>query len=188
MSSDVADQYECTERVLDVTPDALIVSNLGVTSYVLAGVDDRARNFYQWGSMGSTIPIGIGMAVGTDEQITVLDGDGSALMSLGAFVTASGAETANLTIVIFNNSRYATTGGQPTLASAVDFEDIARACGLESTHVSSPDALEAAYREAVEHDGPSCVICDVEWIYPEDDRQPQNYNYIKYRFREATNR
>ena len=49
-----ANLYACTEAVLDVTPDAAVVSNLGVASYVLASVSDRerARNFYQWGSMG----------------------------------------------------------------------------------------------------------------------------------------
>lgn len=186
MSSDRADQYECTERILAVTPDALVVSNLGVVSYVLAGVEDRARNFYQWGSMGSSLPIGIGMAVCTDEQVTVLDGDGSTLMSLGALVTAGAVEAPNLTVVVMNNDRYATTGGQPTLSSTVDFDEVARACGFQAEHVSTVHALEVAYREAVEHDGPSFVVCDVEWVYPEDDRQPQDYNYIKYRFRDAT--
>jgi thiamine pyrophosphate-dependent acetolactate synthase large subunit-like protein len=169
-----------------VTPDALVVDNLGVVSYVLAGVEDRDKNFYQWGSMGSSLPLGIGMAVSTDDQVTVLDGDGSALMSLGAFVTAGSVEPSNLTVVVLNNDRFATTGGQPTLMSAVDLDDIARACGFRAAHVSTADALEEAYREAVDHDGPSFVVCDVEWIYPEDDRPPDDYNYIKYRFRKAT--
>lgn len=185
MSIEVADPYECTERLLRVTPDALVVSNLGVCSFVLAGVKDRDRNFYQWGSMGSTIPLGIGMAVSTDEQVTVIDGDGSMLMSSGALVTAGALDRPNLTIVIMNNEHFATTGGQPTLASNVDFERLAGGSGLQAAHVSDPDDFERAYQEAVNHDGTGFVACDVESMYP-DDRQPRDYNYIKYRFRQAT--
>ena len=62
-----ADQATCTAAVLDATPDAALVSNLGVASYVLAGVEDRARNCYLWGSMGVTTPVGLGLALATDD-------------------------------------------------------------------------------------------------------------------------
>ena len=75
-----ADQHECTAAVLEETPDAAVVGNLGVASYILADVEDRPRNFYQWGSMGVTTPLGLGMALATDDPVTVLDGDGSMLM------------------------------------------------------------------------------------------------------------
>ncbi len=179
-----ADQHECTEIVIETTPDAAIVSNLGVASYVLAGVEDRERNFYQWGSMGVTASIGLGLAMSTDDQVTVLDGDGSALMSLGAFVPIAKYDPPNLTVVVWKNDQYGTTGGQPTPTDGVDLVAIARASGLEATGVSSAEAFSNAYREAIEHDGTDVIVCDVEPCDP-SERPPYDYAYIKRRFRDA---
>ena len=114
-----ADLYACTEAVLDVTPDAAVVSNLGVASYVLASVSDRerARNFYQWGSMGVTTAVGLGLALSTDEPVTVLEGDGSLLMSLGVLSTLGAVDPSNLTVVVWDNAIYGTTGGQSNHSS-----------------------------------------------------------------------
>ena len=185
MSSERTGQYEVTERILEATPDAQIVANLGIASYVLAGVEDRPKNFYQWGSMASTTPIGLGLALTTDETVTAIDGDGSALMSLGAFVTVAARDPENFVIVVTNNDVFMTTGGQESLASVVDFAGVARESGLHAAHASTADEFEAAYREAVDHDGAAFVVVDVEPIDTED-RMDQDYNFIKRRFREAT--
>lgn len=179
-----ADQHECTEIVLETTPDAAVVSNLGVASYVLAGVEDRDRNFYQWGSMGVTTPIGLGLAMAIDQQVTVLDGDGSTLMSLGALVPVAESNPPNLTIVVWKNDQFGTTGGQATPGDGVDFVAIAEAAGLDATTVSTADAFEEAYREAVEADRTSVVICEVEPCDP-SERPPYDYAHIKHRFRAA---
>ncbi|MFB6281407.1 MAG: thiamine pyrophosphate-dependent enzyme [Haloferacaceae archaeon] len=179
-----ADQYECTAAVLAETPDAVVVSNLGVASYVLAAVEDRARNFYQWGSMGVTTPVGLGLALSTDERVTVLDGDGSALMSLGALATVGAADPANLVVVVFDNGVYGTTGGQPTHAATTDFAAVARGCGLEAERVGSTAAFGAAYRDAVAHDGAALIACDVDPVDPEA-RPPLDYAHVRRRVRTA---
>lgn len=179
-----ADQHECTERVLATTPDAAIISNLGVASYVLAGVEDRPRNFYQWGSMGVTTPLGLGLALSTDQQVTVLDGDGSTLMSLGALVPVAEHDPSNLTVVIWKNDQFGTTGGQATPGDTVDFVAIAEGAGLDATAVSTADGFDQAYREAVAADGASVVVCEVEPCDP-SDRPPFDYAHIKRRFRDA---
>lgn len=183
-SEPVADQVTATETILDATPDAVLVSNLGVASYVLAGVADRDRNFYLWGSMGVTTPVGFGLALSTDDQVTVLDGDGSLLMSLGALSTVGAADPANLVIVVWNNRTYLTTGGQPTHAATTDFVGVAESCGLRATRVRSNDAFEQAYREAVAHDGTMLVVCDVAPVEPET-RPPFDFAHIKRRVRAA---
>ncbi|MFC7229772.1 thiamine pyrophosphate-dependent enzyme [Salinirubellus salinus] len=179
-----ADQYECTARLLSITPDAAIVSNLGVASYVLAGVEDRARNFYQWGSMGSTTPIGLGLALALDDPVTVLDGDGSMVMSLGALATVADQNPPNLTVVVWDNGQYGTTGGQPSASRTVDFAAVARDVGLAATHVSTTDDFEAAYADAVASDEATVVVCDVEPVDP-DERPPFDFAHIKWRFRDA---
>lgn len=184
MSSNRADQYECTARILELTPEAVIVSNLGVASYVLAGVNDRARNVYLWGSMGVTTPVGFGLAIATDDPVTVLDGDGSMLMALGCLSTVATVDPPNLTIVIMDNAVYETTGGQPTPTETTDFAAVAKDCGLHAEAVSTADDLARAYQTAVDHDGASVISCTVEPIDP-DDRPPLDFAFIKQRVRDA---
>lgn len=182
----VADQYHCTEYVLERTPDAAVVSNLGVASYVLIDVEDRARNFYMDGAMGSTTPIGIGLSRATDDPVTVLDGDGSLLMSLGTLATAAEHAGSNLTIVVLDNGTFETTGGQGTLSETTDFAGVAESCGLAAWSATTDEAFETAYDAAVEHDGPALVAVAVERVNP-DDHPPLDYghNYSKHRFRTA---
>lgn len=187
MSSDPdapADQWTCTAAVLEETPAAAVVANLGTAAYVLGGVDDRPRNFYCWGSMGVTTPIGLGVAMGTDDTVTVLDGDGSTLMSLGALATVAEYGPSNLVVVIFDNATYATTGGQPTRGESTDFAAIAADLGVRAWDVETDDAFAAAYREAVEYDGPTVIACSVESIDPEA-RPPLDFAYVKRRFHDA---
>lgn len=177
-----ADQYACTEAVLAETPEAVVVSNLGVASYVLAAVADRPRNCYLWGSMGATTAAGLGVALGTDEPVTVLDGDGSLLMSLGVLSTVASVDPPNLTVVCFDNGVYGTTGGQPT--AAVDFAAAAEACGLPATAVDDDEAFADAYAAAVDRDGASLVSCEVDLVEPEA-RPPLDYPYVVRRVRES---
>ena len=186
MSSEAvpADQWACTAAVLEETPAAAVVANLGTAAYILAGVDDRPRNFYCWGSMGVTTPIGLGVAMGTDDPVTVLDGDGSTLMSLGALATVAEYGPDNLVVVIFDNAAYATTGGQPTRGEATDFAAVAADLGLRSFDVDTDADFATAYADAVAHDGPAVVACSVEAIDP-DARPPLDFAHVKRRFHEA---
>jgi thiamine pyrophosphate-dependent acetolactate synthase large subunit-like protein len=180
-----ADQYACTEAVLDVTPDAAVVSNLGVASYVLAAVaPDRARNVYQWGSMGATTAVGLGLARATDDPVTVLEGDGSLLMSLGVLATVAREGPSNLVVVLWANDVYGTTGGQSLRADHVDFVAAAESCGLDAATARTDAGFRTAYREAVEREGPGLVVCHVDPVDP-DARPPFDYPYIARRVRDA---
>lgn len=183
--ADRADQYACTEAVLDVSPDAAVVSNLGVASYVLAAVaPDRPRNVYQWGSMGATTAVGLGLARATDEQVTVLEGDGSLLMSLGVLATVAREAPANLVVVLWANEVYGTTGGQSLRARHVDFAGAAESCGLAAEDVRTAIGFHEAYREAVERDEPGLVVCHVDPVDP-DARPPFDYPTITRRARDS---
>lgn len=184
MTDERADQFACTEAVLDATPDAVAVSNLGVASYVLAGVEDRDRNFYQWGSMGVTSPTGLGLALAVDDPVVVFEGDGSLLMSLGELSTIGTVDPPNLTVVVWDNAVYGTTGGQPSHSSTTDFVAVAEGCGLSATRVQSDEAFERAYREATESDHAELIVCRVDPIDP-DSRPPFDFAYIKRRVRNA---
>lgn len=186
MSPERADQYACTRTVLDVTPDAAVVSNLGVASYVLASVSDpdRPRNFYQWGSMGVTTAVGLGLAVASDEPVTVLDGDGSLLMSLGVLSTVARVRPTDLTIVVWANDVYGTTGGQPLQADATDLAGVAESCGVPATTVRSEDAFRAAYLDATESSEPEVIVAHVDPVDP-DARPTFDFPHIARRVRDA---
>lgn len=179
-----ADQFACTETVLDITPDVAAVSNLGVASYVLAAVEDRDRNFYEWGSMGVTTPTGLGLALAVDDPVVVFEGDGSLLMSLGVLSTLGAVDPPNLTVVVWDNEIYGTTGGQSNYSDSTDFAGVAESCGVSATHVRSDDAFERAYREAIETDHTELIACDVVPVDP-DARPPFDFAHIKRRMRDA---
>lgn len=180
-----ADQSEITELLLAETPDAAVISNLGTASYHLIDVEDRARNFTMTGAMGSTTPLGLGLALSTDEQVTVIDGDGSLLMSLGCLGTVAAADPENLTVVVMDNERFETTGGQPTLSDTVDFAGVARECNLPTWAVTTAAEFREAYREATEYDGATLVTCRVAAEAP-DDYPDLDYAhaFTKHRFRQ----
>ena len=183
-SGERADQFTCTRAVLETTPDVVAVSNLGVASYVLAGVEDRDRNFYQWGSMGVTTPTGLGLALAVDDPVVVFEGDGSLLMSLGVLSTLGAVDPPNLTVVVWDNAIYGTTGGQPNYSSTTDFAGVAESCGVSATTVNGDEAFETAYQEAVESDHTELIVCEVEPVDP-DSRPPFDFAHIKRRVRNA---
>jgi sulfopyruvate decarboxylase subunit beta len=123
-----------------------VVCNLGVPSKELYRIMHQESNFYMLGSMGMATPIGLGMAMNTEREVVVVDGDGSLLMNPGTLATVAGASPENLTIIAIDNGSYGSTGGQPTYTAAcVDLEAVARGFGIRNTvKVSSAGELVKA--------------------------------------------
>jgi thiamine pyrophosphate-dependent acetolactate synthase large subunit-like protein len=114
-------------------------------------IRERAENFYMIGSMGLLNALGLGLALQSPSRTTwVIEGDGSALMSLGTFALIASYQPSNLIHVVLDNEAYESTGGQPTISSTVDLAALARAAGYARVwHVSDSVALQKAIREAV---------------------------------------
>jgi phosphonopyruvate decarboxylase len=90
----------------------------------------RRRDFLTLGSMGHASSLALAAALQKPElYITCLDGDGAALMHLGAMAAIGERKPPNLRHIILNNGAHDSVGGQPTIAPAVDFPAIAKACG-----------------------------------------------------------
>ncbi len=128
----------------------LVVCNLGFPSRELYSVKDRPENFYMLGSMGLASSIGLGLSLCTTRRVVVMDGDGSILMNLGSLVTIANQSPRNLTLIIFDNEAYGSTGGQPSYTGGkTDLAALAVAAGIENVLVvDSPQNLRAAYRES----------------------------------------
>ena len=87
-----------------VEPDDLVLSTTGMISREVFVTDDRPANFYMLGSMGLLSSFGLGLALQfPDKRVYILEGDGSALMSLGALPLIAAERPQNLIHIILDN-------------------------------------------------------------------------------------
>ncbi len=145
-STPVLTRYEILKLIALHLDKKVVVSNLGWPSKELYAVKHQPSNFYMLGSMGMATPIGLGIALTSDKEVIVIDGDGSILMNPGTLATAASLAPKNLTIVAIDNGAYGSTGNQATLtASCVDLEAVARGFGFRNTikTVSEEQIVEA---------------------------------------------
>src|SRR5207244_833177 len=118
----------------------------------------RRQHLYQVGSMGCASSIGLGVALNSTRRVVVLDGDGAALMRMGAMATIGYYAPANLVHVVLDNGVHDSTGGQFTVSPALDFPAIAAGCRYASTHACDDRAgVSAAVRASLASPGPHFV-------------------------------
>lgn len=112
-----------------------IVSTTGKASRELFEIrtgqgQSHERDFLTVGSMGHCSSIAMGVALHRpDKTIWCIDGDGAALMHMGAMPVIADRRPRNLIHIIINNGAHETVGGQPTVMGNLKFSDIARSCG-----------------------------------------------------------
>jgi phosphonopyruvate decarboxylase len=147
------------ERFLAVAPDtAAVIATTGKCGRELFTLADRPQHLYQVGSMGCAGPMGLGVALNVRRPVVVLDGDGAALMKLGAMATIGSRAPRNLTHVVLDNGVHDSTGGQATVSASVDFAGVALACGY-ATSIRCDDlaGFERAVTATRELPGPHLV-------------------------------
>jgi phosphonopyruvate decarboxylase len=107
------------------------------------------------GSMGCVVPLALGFALARPElQVIALDGDGAALMRMGAFATVGAYGPANFWHLLLDNSAHDSTGGQATVSEHVSFAEIACACGYASSVETDEVAPIAAWLKSGSPEGP----------------------------------
>jgi len=123
----------------------LIVATTGYMGRELYACEDRNNQFYMVGSMGCASSFGLGLALSqSGRRVYVLDGDGAALMRMGALATIGYERPENLVHILLDNHCHESTGGQSTVAHSLDFCAIAAACGYAETHsVNDSQALQS---------------------------------------------
>ncbi len=121
----------------------VIIATTGFTGRALYGLEDRPNQLYMVGSMGCVSSLALGLALARpDVRVIALDGDGAALMRLGALATIGAARPNNLVHILFDNGMHESTGGQATVSHTVDFCAVAAACGYATTQrVTTPHVL-----------------------------------------------
>jgi phosphonopyruvate decarboxylase len=113
-----------------IEPGDVLIATTGYTGRELYALGDRANQFYMVGSMGCASSLGLGVALASPRnRVIVLDGDGAAIMRLGALTTLGAERPANLVHVVFDNRQHESTGGQPTSTATTDLAAVAAGCG-----------------------------------------------------------
>ena len=123
----------------------VVVATTGYTGRELYQLGDRENQLYMVGSMGCAPSFGLGLAIAQPERrVVALDGDGAALMRMGAQATVGYERPRNLIHILFDNGVHESTGGQATVSRSIDFCAIAAGCGYPRvSRVSTPDELAA---------------------------------------------
>jgi phosphonopyruvate decarboxylase len=147
------------QQFLDLADeDAAVIATTGKCGRELFTLADRAQHLYQVGSMGGASGMGLGVALNTARPVVVLDGDGAALMKLGAFATIGAYAPANLLHIVLDNGVHDSTGGQATVSASVDFAGVALACGYSlAASCASLHGFAAAFKAARTAGGPALI-------------------------------
>jgi phosphonopyruvate decarboxylase len=134
---------------------SVLLASTGFCGRELYAVEDRPNHLYMVGSMGCVAPFALGLALARPErQVIALDGDGAALMRMGAFATVGAYGPPNLLHLLLDNGMHESTGGQATVSPRVSFADVAAACGYASSIETDDLAQIAEWLGAPALDGP----------------------------------
>jgi phosphonopyruvate decarboxylase len=150
-------RHDALREVIAHTPvsSTLILATTGFCGRELYAIEDRPNQLYMVGSMGCVVPLALGVALARpDLRVVALDGDGAALMRMGAFATVGAYGPANLQHLLLDNGVHDSTGGQATVSRHVSFGDIAAACGYASAFETDDVTRIGPWLAAPPIDGP----------------------------------
>jgi phosphonopyruvate decarboxylase len=137
-----------------VADDDVLIASTGVAGRELFAAGDRENQLYMVGSMGCAISLGLGLATARpDRRVIVIDGDGAALMRLGAMCVVGAEQPPNLVHCLLDNGLHESTGGQATVSGSIDFPAIAAASGYAKVMSAATGQGVARSLQAV-HPGP----------------------------------
>ncbi len=143
-------------RIVKAAKEDLIVSTTGKASRELfeireANGQGHKYDFLTVGSMGHSSSIALGVALNKPKKrIWCIDGDGAALMHMGAMAVIGANKPKNFIHIVINNGAHETVGGMPTVAEDINLVSIAKACGYpNAVRVDKEDALERELKKAI---------------------------------------
>lgn len=127
---------EALRKILECIPrDAAIVSTTGKISRELYEQSNKVYGnhdniFMTVGGMGHASMIALGIAKKRpDKKVFCIDGDGAALMHMGALPFIASQAPENFYHIVINNQAHESVGAMPTGCQGADFAKIAKAAG-----------------------------------------------------------
>jgi phosphonopyruvate decarboxylase len=152
-----ASRQDALKEVVARTPagSTAVLASTGFCGRELYAIEDRPNQLYMVGSMGCVVPLALGLALARpDLRVVALDGDGAALMRMGAFATVGAYGPANLQHLLLDNGVHDSTGGQATVSANVSFAEIAAACGYASSFETDDVSRVGSWLNEPAIDGP----------------------------------
>lgn len=162
-------RLDCLRAVYSQLENCLVVTIMGATAAELHSLGHRPNFFYLQHAMGLASSTGLGLALSLpDQEVVVLDGDGSLLMNLGSLSTMARYRPGNLVHVVFDNESLLSVGGFPTATSTgADLEGIARASGIPKVlTVRTVEDFRTAVKDALHGTQLTTIVAKVEATGP----------------------
>ena len=127
---------DAIKTLMNYVNDDLIVSTTGKASREVFEIrksrnEDHGRDFLTVGGMGHASQIACGISMSINKRVWCFDGDGAALMHLGAVGISAIHANSNFVHVLLNNSSHDSVGGQPTIADKVDLPNVFKNLGYK---------------------------------------------------------
>lgn len=149
--------------------DTVVVTIMGAVAVELYMLGHKANFFYLEHAMGLASSMGLGLALSLPEQqIVVIDGDGSLLMNLGTLSTMARYKPGNLLHIVFDNESLLSVGGFPTAtATGTDLAGIARASGVPNViEATTIERFQTGVKQALASKTLTTIVAKVEAIGP----------------------
>ena len=155
---------EIIRHITKVSGEDAIVSTTGKASRELFEIREENGQSHKYdfltvGSMGHSSSIALGVALHKpNTKVWCIDGDGAALMHMGAMAVLGANAPKNMVHVVINNGAHETVGGMPTVAGKIDLVGIAKSCGYPyGVCVDNFEDLDRELSEAKKRDRKSVV-------------------------------
>lgn len=185
---------EVLGKILQVLPpDVAIVSTTGKISRELYEKSDSVFGhhdnlFMTVGGMGHASMIALGLAKKRpDKKVICIDGDGAALMHMGAMPLIAQQRPSNLYHIVINNQAHESVGAMPTGCQETDFSEIAKATGYVKTiKIKSFEEIEGVVRKIAVENGPILVEIPVsldsraDLGRPKESAKENKENFMKF--------
>ena len=145
--------------------DSVVVCGLGSTSIAWRGLETDVPTYYTSDPMGLGPSVALGVALSNaDSRVTLLQGDGELLLTLGSLVTISNANPGNLRIVVFHNQHYETGGRRPLPTGGhFDLARMARGAGFENVWAATADErIEESLHAMYDTPGLGILVATIE--------------------------
>jgi thiamine pyrophosphate-dependent acetolactate synthase large subunit-like protein len=199
MSTATLQRRPVVKKILEGADDnLLVIAGLGSSNWDITEAGDRPLNMPLWGGMGSTVPMGLGLAIAQPtKRVLVITGDADLMMVVSALATVAAQQPDNLAICVLDNEKFGETGNQashtsprnngPTNSGAgTDLAMIAQGCGIADIGtVCKESEVAGLVNDLRKKKGPvfrlvKVMVEKLEFVMP-----PQDGAHLKDRFRQA---
>lgn len=133
------EREEAVRHIVKAADKDPVIATTGKISRELFEIREQNSQSHKYdfltvGSMGHASSIALGVAAHMPEsKVWCIDGDGAAMMHMGAMAVIGNCRLKNLIHVILNNEAHETVGGMPTAGKTTDLCAAAQACGYPYT-------------------------------------------------------